>query len=558
MLHHRRRLVLENLESRRLLDGNGLPLAQPDANAALVTTFSDTHARVVDSTSGYFISTQRPLNSADVESIPTLHGDFNGDGVTDLLDTSSETEWRLSLNDGTQLYQFAVGSGLADVETVGTADFDQNGSQDVLSMDESGTLWVSKYEAGTFQHSAWGEFAHPDGWTHLFVDDFTGDGRPDVLGGEAGGNWWLAVNAGDGNFDNFRWGRFHDFDWQNVVHGDFTGDQIADVMTLAPDNTWWLWEGSESGFEPSRYFGHWKMRDTWHDVSVGDFNGDSIDDVIGRADDGTLWVGQSINDTLTTWEWGSGWVQGANWSQVTVMDINGDGLDDQLGHAQDQTWWYALSHGTSFLNHFWNEGGEADFVVQDFRLVGGIDIIDSFPPGGDDFRTEGSVSEQSVPPVVSIGPNQQNNIHTSNNLAYFHSLGQNSSQPEESVVESQNTADGLVAEIIAGRLILSGNETGISGFDVHSRGGFLSLETVVIPELGEVNLADPFEPATGIILANNPVNVTIVAIPGRTIDLAGETRTSILYSGPIENALDDLTVNAGIDFEITTIELLTD
>ena len=380
-------LGIESLEARRVLNGDAvLPTPPPvDNNVGLVSFHSQSRYVEADSYRGQVQVVDTGFSASEVDGTqgkpaPILSGDFNGDSVTDFLSADSADNWYLHLNDGTQLFELPVGSGLAGFRQLGTADFDQDGKLDVISMHpSSGELWVSLNRSSNFFHQRWGQFSNPSGWSELIVGDYNGDGRPDLLGGEIGGHWWLAQNYEGTKFQNHRWGRFADFAWLDVLEGEFTGDQIADVVARAPDNTWWLWEGSASGFQDARYFGHWKMRSDWMDVAVADFNGDQMDDVIGRSDDGKLWVGSATPNGFHTWTWADGWIDRANWSQVTIVDMNADGLPDQVGHADGDTWWYAMNTGSGFQNHFWQRRGEVEFVVEGFKRSNAVDLTGSLP-----------------------------------------------------------------------------------------------------------------------------------------------------------------------------------
>lgn len=517
----RRRLRIETLESRRVLNGDPLgvclapqplvtpspppPAGQDAVDAVVVTSYSTNHVRVRDTSGGVFMQIDGRRNPANGFPTAFMTGDFNGDEVTDLLSADDVGDWWLYLNDGVQLHERSVGVGLNNVNHLGTADFNQDGRLDIVSFDPTaGELWVSVNTPNGFEHQNWGEFANPNGWSSLHVGDFSGDGRVDVLGGEAGGHWWLAQNNGGTDFDNYRWGRYADFNWVDTLSGEFTGDEHSDIVARAPDNTWWLWEGSATGFVGSRYFGHWKMRGEWQDVSTGDFNGDQIDDVIGRSNDGRLWVGTASTTGFQTWSWATGWIDSANWSQVTVMDINGDGMDDQVGHADDDTWWYALSKNGRFQNEFWQKGGEGDFVSQGFQTDAVLDVSASF------------VDVEDIP------------------------------APRPKPKPDVAAADGFVS-VADGRLVLNGTFLQFAGLEVVSQGGYLSLETVEIPPLGDVPLANPFGPAEGIIVVNEAHSVVIGVLgAARRIDIDGETITSILYAGPAEFAAADLTVHIGI------------
>ena len=101
--------------------------------------------------------------------------------------------------------------------------------------------------------------------------------------------------------------------------------------------------------------------------------------------------------------------------------------------------------------------------------------------------------------------------------------------------------------VVDGRLALVGTFVELAGLEVVSAGGFLSLETIEIPPLGDVPLANPFSPATGVIVINTPQQIAIGVLGANNrINTAGTTITSILYAGDPEHAAADLTVRYGV------------
>lgn len=643
-------LCFERLNDRIVFSANAgvcgvpAPPPPPEIDAEVLANYSTNHIRVRDQAGGTFVAIERRNAPQNGDATPFLTGDFNGDGVTDLLGVDAADDWWLQLNDGTRLFEVPVGEGLAESETLGSGDFNSDGRLDVISYDPSGELWVSVNEPDGFDHQRWSEFRNPRGWSELHLGDFNGDGRQDVLGGEAGGYWWLAQNNGGTDFDNYRWGRYQDFTWKTTVTGDFNGDQIDDIAGLAPDHTWWVWEGSSEGMLPAKYFGHWKMRDSFANIQVGDFNGDQRDDVLGRSLDGQLWVGTSTPTGFNSWSWATGWLDTAEWS-MNVLDIDNDGLDDQVGYASDNTWWYALSNGNTFRNGLWHKGGPGDFVVKDFKASSPVDLIDSMPVGGIDTRdleltaeisaddqvviranrpigiteltlqsSSGGLitTEESSPapfgtyrhntpwrvevynaqhePVLledswtldvgwnrnhrslrvsarvegsayltlpvrvtsSVGSNLEPPSTSAVNQNYFDSIPLDafthsnqgfSSLGPESVVP---TAEGY-ASIVDGRIALNGTFHRIAGMEVLSAGGYLSLETIEIPPIPvPVPLANPFSPADGVIVVNEPGQIVIGVLGAdKRVNLEGTTLTSILYTGPLDQANEDLTIQIG-------------
>lgn len=378
-----RKFLVETLEDRRVLAAGSVAaefqlLAVDPSTGGITSQNGDPSA----------VSINRHPDAISNVVVPFLSGDFNNDTVDDLLalDQSSNTWW-LQLNDGTQLFEVPVGRALLDVQHLGTADVNHDQRLDVVSFNAAtNELVVSLNLPSGFDHQTWGEL--PAGiWSEMYLGDFDDDGHTDVLAGETDGSWQLARNLNGNSFSVQTWGQFPDYDWVEVVDGDFDGDNVSDIVALAPDSTWWLWRGGAGGFGGAEYFGHWKLGSGWKDIGVGDFSGDGTDDVIGRTPDGRLWVGTATANGFATWVWGSGWLDSAQWSDVTIVDVDGDGTLDQLSKAIDGTWWYAKNNDNErFSNFYWQSAGDADFIVANFAVEGGVDIVDTLPPDGIDLR----------------------------------------------------------------------------------------------------------------------------------------------------------------------------
>lgn len=480
-MNRRKRLRLETLEDRVVL--NAAPVLVRQFGSEVTDTWA------VSSEGSPSVSIRSLLPSAAGYDAATTEmvEDFTGDGVDDVLVQWPDGGWGLQVNDGKQLYLMPWGeSPEGDTTIVDTADFNNDGLEDILSYDKTtGDMWVSLNSLSDgFQSERWTKFTPNTEWLHLFVDDFDGDGRVDVLGGESGGGWWLAKNM-ETTFHNYFWGRFGQHAWQDVLSDDFTGDGLPDVAARGADNTWWMWAGTESKLDLAEYWGHWKMRDQWHNVSAADFNGDGRSDLIGRSEDGYLWIGDGDeDDQLTTTARGKGWIHRADWTNVTIVDMNGDGLPDQLGRAKDSTWWYAENTGERFQNHYWQKGSSESFVSSNFVRDEAIDISP--------VLNTGLVSSQSLDKVVRLTTDAQN------------------------------------------RLVISGDNIELIGIDLKSASGSLipaeqitaTLDLLEEENLGNDNNAAPFQ----FFLQNTKYEITF-----------GSLTSSVSLNG-------SLTLNAGWDF----------
>ena len=368
-----KRLRFELLERRFTLNAD--PVSAGTLLSTQLLRVADFDAALLESPSGPETLEQHWPQGIDERGVrdwrPITTGDFNGDGITDILGEAinrqtGRKEAFVQLNDQTQLFLVPWGESLpASNVLLGPADVNGDGRTDLVSVREAtNDLWVAVNDPGSgLVHRRWS--AIPGG-VDLRLGDFNGDGRDDVLGFESG-QWKLATStdAGSDRFELQDWGPFPQFDWRDVVHGHFDGDALRDVAARAPDDTWWVWRGSQEGLLPAEYWGHWKMASAtdWFDVRTGDFNSDGMDDIVDRSNDGWLWVATSVETEFHSWRWGDGWVVGANWSNVLSVDITGDGLLDQIGQAAEGTWWVAENTGRNFRNYFLDRTANVQFAA---------------------------------------------------------------------------------------------------------------------------------------------------------------------------------------------------
>lgn len=101
--------------------------------------------------------------------------------------------------------------------------------------------------------------------------------------------------------------------------------------------------------------------------------------------------------------------------------------------------------------------------------------------------------------------------------------------------------------IIDSALTLHGTFDGLAGIETISVGGFLSLESQEIPNVGTLDLKYPFPP-TATILENAPGTVVLGVLGSENrVNIQGATTTAIRYARSSEIAVaGDLTVNLGM------------
>lgn len=272
-------------------------------------------------------------------------GDFNGDGIPDLVITpgsSGPLQIWLGNGDGTftlkSSYAVSVGGpAVGDFNGDGNADIaviDNYSNQDsiaVLLGNGDGTFTVKTQVATT-----------PDP-TSLQVADFNGDGIPDLAvvnygPGTGGSTMSILLSNGDGTFTaKSTLTSVSSYDWRSCETGDFNGDGIPDIA---------VGNGISSNAQTASIFlgkgdGTFTLKSTPNvaqfpgEISVGDFNGDGILDLaIVSGQSASIYSG--FSDVITvllgngdgTFTSQSTPTVGDSPLSIATADVNGDGNPD--------------------------------------------------------------------------------------------------------------------------------------------------------------------------------------------------------------------------------------
>jgi len=307
---------------------------------------------------------------------PRLIGDFNGDGMDDMVGFGNSSTI-VATSDGTTLsnamsldYFSRIDGWRIDRHPRLVGDFNGDGIDDIIGFANAGTRVALSDGSNLTVSSGFSKpiFSFNNSWVvdkyPRLVGDFNGDGIDDIVG-FGSSQTFVGISTGNTiDYDpSFTLSYFAYSDgWRIERHprlvGDFNGDGFDDIVGFANTGTRVaLSDGSSlsvaSGFSHPFWGYNNGFRVDRHPRLVGDFNGDGIDDLIGFANagvrvlisDGTKFIQDSNFSTNNFGYVNGGW--NPTFHVRLVGDFNGDGLDDFMGLG-NATGAIVLSNGTSF------------------------------------------------------------------------------------------------------------------------------------------------------------------------------------------------------------------
>lgn len=242
------------------------------------------------------LGTQQIVQNVAQGYYPVAVGDFDGDGIPDILWTSANNDlyiWFGGKGSSTGFKPTYVGTYPAGWQVVGAGDIDGDGKADIYWNEPSTHqfgYWLMNGATVTTRVST----SYPAGWTPVALGDFDGDGKTDVLWSNTSndlGIWFSRVTSTGGTFDREDVGTFA-AGWKLVGTGDLNGDGKSDLVWMKTDGSawgYWLMNGTQrestvslplQGNDPSNVI-----------VNVSDYNHDGLADLVwSNGSNLTLWT----------------------------------------------------------------------------------------------------------------------------------------------------------------------------------------------------------------------------------------------------------------------------
>ncbi len=271
-----------------------------------------------------------------------MFGDFNGDGRTDILNFSANSQWEILQATGAGFTAVNLGvMGFGAAPSV--ADFDGDGRADVLGRTSvSPTTWhIYSSTGGGFETHATGiSGSSIGGMASPASADVNGDGLPDLIYKRDGVGY---IRLNDGAY--------------------FSTSTEVEAIGLVDGETDPAFVPASGAFRPV------------------DFDGDGRQDLLVQAQYGGVTTWCPYKASPSTGMWGS--VGGCLGGGVLVAhgaDINGDGLSDLIYYKSTVGWYSRLSNGDSFQSPQLmavssNDLAEQRAMVLDYDQDGRADLV---------------------------------------------------------------------------------------------------------------------------------------------------------------------------------------
>ena len=263
-------------------------------------------------------------------------GDFNGDGLFDLIGQAPDGQWWLATANG-GFHEFRLIDSLpreGRYDFVGVGDFNGDGLDDLILRSTDGHWTLARSNGSGFQCEAIDGLPSGTLPAHILIGDFLGNGRSQIAGLDPRSGRWTIASMEASKWSVRPWGDFPPgVDWRHLIVGDFCGTGQADVAAWDPATGGWTVGHNENDHLVAKSFGNWPVGKTWKCVQSGRFGDGRFSGLVAiDGSSGELLIATSDGSKFTTRRY----VRHAAFADhFFVGAFSGGARDDLLGIAAD-------------------------------------------------------------------------------------------------------------------------------------------------------------------------------------------------------------------------------
>ncbi|MCK4663728.1 MAG: VCBS repeat-containing protein, partial [Bacteroidales bacterium] len=280
-----------------------------------------------------------PVLGHIVNMLRVSSGDFNGDGISDIIEGDKQNGMDLRLGGSLSSIESHSQDNISDHRYV--VDINCDGKDELLvywAITGYGRLYSFEYNGSQYEFNFVGEVY---GLNPKIIGDFNGDKMQDFIVESSGSN---LLYLGTPNINEFLTNSFslnYLPELTNYEIGDFNGDGKTDIIEIGQiaAKIYTLKHGS-SGYYFEEYGSDEDIREeasvTFTDISAGDFNGDGRDDLLITR----FFENDDIFLSHIYYSYGKEFITGIDVSPLSyynknhvIVDLNYDGISDILTYT---------------------------------------------------------------------------------------------------------------------------------------------------------------------------------------------------------------------------------